>query len=88
MPHHKSAAKRMRTNEKARLRNRALKSHLKGVLKKFEQASPEEAESVLGKAVSALDRAVQKGVIPKRRADRKKSRLARRTAGERSRSPA
>jgi small subunit ribosomal protein S20 len=80
MPHHKSAAKRMRTSEKARQRNRAVKSQLKGVLKKLDQVGPEESEAALQSAVSALDRAAQKGVIPKRRADRKKSRLARRAA--------
>ena len=77
MPHHKSAVKRLRTSEKARLRNRSIKSRLKGILKKAE--SPEGTEaSVFNAAMSALDRTVAKGVIPKGRADRKKSRLAKR----------
>ena len=81
MPHHKSAEKRIRTNEKARLRNRAVKSQLKGVLKKLDQTTePDETALALRSAVSALDRAAKKRVIPKRRADRTKSRLARRTA--------
>jgi small subunit ribosomal protein S20 len=80
MPHHKSAEKRMRTNEKARQRNRAVKSQLKGVLKKLDEAGePDEAAKALQNAVAALDRAARKRVIPKGRADRTKSRLARRT---------
>jgi small subunit ribosomal protein S20 len=78
MPHHKSAVKRMRTSEKARQRNRAVKSRLKSVVKKAEEATAPEAGSAFNEAMSALDRAAAKGVIPKRRADRKKSRLAKR----------
>jgi small subunit ribosomal protein S20 len=81
MPHHKSAAKRIKTSEKARQRNRTAKSKLKSVLKKVDQTtSPEEAAAAHRDAMSALDRAAQKRLIPKRRADRKKSRLARRLA--------
>lgn len=79
MPHHKSAAKRMRTNEKARQRNRAVKSTVKSALKKFEEAPVEQAAEALRQAAAELDRAAKKGVIPKGRADRKKSRLARKT---------
>ena len=78
MPHHKSAAKRMLTSEKARQRNRAVKSRLKNVVKVAEEAPAPEAAVAFNEAMSALDRAAAKGVIPKRRADRKKSRLAKR----------
>lgn len=78
MPHHKSATKRLRTSEKARLRNRATKSRLKGVIKKAENTDGAEAAPAFNDAMSALDRAASKGVIPKGRADRKKSRLAKR----------
>jgi small subunit ribosomal protein S20 len=80
MPHHKSAAKRIRTSEKERLRNRAVKSTVKSALKKFDEAPVEQAAEALRLAVSELDRAARKGVIPKGRADRKKSRLARKTS--------
>jgi small subunit ribosomal protein S20 len=76
MPHHKSAEKRMRTNEKARLRNRAVKSTMKSALKKFDEAPAAQSAEALREAVAELDRAAKKGVIPKGRADRKKSRLA------------
>jgi len=79
MPHHKSAAKRMRTSEKARQRNRAVKSTVKSALKKFEESPVAEAAEALRQAAAELDRAAKKGVIPKGRADRKKSRLARKT---------
>ena len=78
MPHHKSAAKRIRTSEKARQRNRAVRSQVKGAIKAIDQAEgTEQAEEALRTAVSELDRAARKGVIPVRRVDRKKSRLAR-----------
>lgn len=78
MPHHKSAEKRLRTNEKARQRNMAIKSALRKQLKRQRGAEGSEVVEGLPTTASALDRAVQKGVIPKSRADRLKSRLARR----------
>ncbi|HWN82095.1 MAG TPA: 30S ribosomal protein S20 [Candidatus Udaeobacter sp.] len=76
MPHHKSAEKRMRTSDKARLRNRAVKSTMKSALKKFDEAPGAKSAEALREATAELDRAAKKGVIPKGRADRKKSRLA------------
>jgi len=76
MPHHKSAEKRMRTSEKARQRNRAVKSKLKSALKNLDMAPADDSADALKKAQAELDRAATKGVIPKGRADRKKSRLA------------
>ncbi len=78
MPQHKSAEKRMRTSVKARQRNRAVKSKVKGAIKAFDKAeSPEERAEQLRRASAELDRAARKGVLPTRRVDRKKSRLAR-----------
>jgi small subunit ribosomal protein S20 len=82
MPQHKSAAKRMRTSEKSRQRNRAVKSHLKKVLKQVDAAAPEDSAAALRDAVSALDRAAKKGVIHERQVDRRKSRLARRVQAQ------
>ncbi len=76
MPHHKSAVKRMRTSEKARQRNRAVKSKLKSALKNLDMAPADDSAEALQKAQAELARAAQKRVIPKGRADRKKSRLA------------
>jgi small subunit ribosomal protein S20 len=78
MPQHKSAAKRMRTSEKSRARNRAVKSRVKGAIKAFEEGvGTEHADEKLRDAVAELDRAARKGVLPEKRVDRKKSRLAR-----------
>lgn len=74
MPHSKSAAKRVRQNEKKRLRNKAVKSHVRTMIKKVMES--ENKEEALKKAYSALDKAVKKGVIHKNAAARKKSRLA------------
>lgn len=74
MPHHKSAVKRIKTAKLSRTRNIAVKSEIKTSLKKA-QESPQNKE-VIRMAVSKLDRAVRKGVIPKAVANRRKSRLA------------
>jgi len=76
MPQHKSCAKRIKTSEKSRLRNRAIRSRVRGAVKAFETAETGDP-AALRKAQSELDLAVKKGVLPKPRADRKKSRLAR-----------
>lgn len=75
MPHHKSAIKRVKTNKRDQTRNTAVRSSLKTSLKKATQEPSNE--SVMNGAVSTLDRAVRKGVIPKAVANRRKSRLAR-----------
>jgi small subunit ribosomal protein S20 len=76
MPQHKSNEKRMRTSKKENARNRAVKSTLKTLGKKVLAAAPADAEALYREMASELDRSAKKGVIPRRRADRKKSRLA------------
>jgi small subunit ribosomal protein S20 len=77
MPHHKSAAKRVKTNEKARLRNAAARSRVRSAVKTVRlAASKAEAEGALKNAVSILDRAAAKGIIKKETANRQKARLA------------
>ncbi len=76
MPQHKSCKKRIRTSKKQNLYNRAIKSSVKTTLKKFDVAEGEDSPLAFRAAASALDLAARKGVIPKKRADRKKSRLA------------
>jgi small subunit ribosomal protein S20 len=73
LPQHKSAAKRLKTAEKANLRNKAVKSQINSLVKRAE-ASPDEA--TLRKAVSLLDKASRTGAIHPNRASRIKSRLA------------
>ena len=77
MPHHKSAEKRVLTNEKSRVRNGAIRSRLRRSLRAQRAAEkPEEAVAALPRAISEVDVARRKGVIPAGRADRLKSRLA------------
>jgi small subunit ribosomal protein S20 len=77
MPQHASAKKRMRTSERDRQRNRAVKSQVRGATKQVRQSLGEaEAPAQLRNAHSVLDNAARKGVIHRRRVDRMKSRLA------------
>jgi len=74
VPTHKSAKKRLKTNEKTNIRNRAIKSRIKTLVKKTE-ASPDETS--LREVISSLDQAARKGVIHPNKASRIKSRLTR-----------
>jgi small subunit ribosomal protein S20 len=78
----KSQIKRNKTNEKARLRNKAVKSELKTYIRKFREAADagnaEQATSLLAVASRKLDKAVSKGVIHKNQAANRKSALAKR----------
>jgi small subunit ribosomal protein S20 len=76
MPQHKSAEKRVVTNEKRRLRNVAVRSEVKTVTKKLRSAEKDALTPALKAAHSALDKAAKKGVIARRTAARRKSRLA------------
>ena len=77
MPLHRSAKKRMRQNEKRRLRNRMVKTRLKSLRKKVTASeSSEEASQLLREAYKLYDRAADRGVIHKNKAAREKSRLA------------
>jgi small subunit ribosomal protein S20 len=76
----KSQIKRNKTNEKARLRNKAVKSSLKTAIRKAREAAAsgdaEKATVALREASQKLDKAVSKGVIHKNAAANKKSALA------------
>ena len=77
----KSQIKRNKTNEKARLRNKAVKSSLKTAIRKAREAvaagDVEKATEYQRVAARQLDKAVSKGVIHKNQAANKKSALAR-----------
>jgi small subunit ribosomal protein S20 len=78
---HKSAIKRARQNEDRRLRNRSLrtraKSNIKDVRLAVGQNQREDALRKLNEAKSVIDKASKRGVIHKRAAARKISRLSR-----------
>jgi small subunit ribosomal protein S20 len=80
----KSQIKRIRTNEKARLRNKAVKSSLKTSIRRFREAADagntDEAGTLLRSASRALDKAASKGVIHANQAANKKSAMTKRLA--------
>ncbi|MCX4667274.1 30S ribosomal protein S20 [Streptomyces sp. NBC_01381] len=76
----KSQIKRIKTNEKARQRNKAVKSSLKTAIRKAREAvaagDTQKAVEATREASRQLDKAVSKGVIHKNQAANKKSALA------------
>ena len=78
MANTKSAQKRIRSNERKRVRNQAYKSQVKSAIKKAETLifSGQASEEAVRDAVSLLDKAAVKGIIHKNNAARRKSRLA------------
>ena len=80
----KSQIKRNKQNEKARVRNKAVKSSLRTSVRKFRQAAEasdvDAATEAMRAACRQMDRAASKGVIHKNQAANRKSALARRAA--------
>jgi small subunit ribosomal protein S20 len=89
VPNTKSAIKRVKTAERNRLRNKAYKSAVKTLMKKYFAAvemyasnpTPElrqEVEQHMAIAYSKIDKAVKRGVLHRNNGARKKSSLAQR----------
>ena len=80
----KSQIKRIRTNQAATERNKAVKSELRTWIRKFREAADagnaDEAREHLATASRKLDKAVSKGVIHENQAANKKSAMAKRAA--------
>jgi small subunit ribosomal protein S20 len=85
LANHKSAIKRARQNENRRLRNKSVKTRVKNIVKSVQHAvneqTKEEALQELNFAKSVIDRAAKKGVIHKKTASRKISRLSKHVNG-------
>ena len=79
MPNIKSAKKRVLVAKVNSERNKAEKSELKTTLKKFDAAvaegNKEQADSAYKAAVKSVDQAVNKGILHKNTAARKKSNM-------------
>ena len=79
----KSQIKRNRQNEKRRLNNRNVRGAARTAVSQaraaFDEGAPETKEAIL-KAISALDKAAEKGVIHKNNAARRKGRLMKKLA--------
>ena len=80
----KSQMKRIKTNEKARLRNKSVKSSLKTAIRKYREAAEagdvETATTRMRDASKMLDKAASKGVIHANQAANRKSAMAKRVA--------
>jgi small subunit ribosomal protein S20 len=79
LANHKSAVKRARQNELRRLRNKSVKTRIKTIVKDFRSSagepSGEDMSAKITTVQSAFDKAAKKGVVHKRTAARKVSRL-------------
>ncbi|MDJ0780799.1 MAG: 30S ribosomal protein S20 [Desulfosarcinaceae bacterium] len=80
MANHKSALKRAGQNERRRMRNKAVKTTVKNEVKSVRQAVADgntaDTSALLNQAKATIDKAAKKGVLHKRTAARKVSRLA------------
>ena len=80
----KSQIKRNKQNEKARQRNKAVKSSLKTSVRRFREAADagdaDAAAAAMRDASRELDKAASKGVIHKNQAANRKSAIAKRAA--------
>jgi small subunit ribosomal protein S20 len=85
MANHFSALKRVRQTTKRTARNRAntsqLHTTLRGMRESLEKGDKVAAEQIYRQTVSALDKAIQKGVLHENTASRYKSRLSARLSG-------
>ena len=83
MANHKSAVKRARQNELRRVRNKSVKTRIKSIVKDVrspaEEISDADMSAKISAVQSAFDKASKKGVIHKRTAARKISRLTKLT---------
>ena len=74
----KSGIKRAKTSKKRKERNLSAKQAIKTAFKLAEkamQAKSGDVNELIKKAVSAIDKAVQRGILHKNKVARKKSRL-------------
>jgi len=82
LANHKSAVKRNLQSLKRRLRNRAVKTRIKNVVKRLslpgQEGDADTRTGELNTAISIIDKAAKKGVIHSRTAARKISRLTKR----------
>ena len=73
----KSQKKRIKTNEKARLRNRAAKAEMKTAVRRVREAVEAKDQAAATEAAQSacrlLDKAVSKGIIHKNQAANRKS---------------
>jgi len=84
LANHKSALKRIRSNERKRVRNRIVRSRARTEMKKartlLDNGAVEEARAATLEAIRTLDKAAVKGILHPNNVARRKSRLMKRLA--------
>lgn len=81
----KSQMKRIKTNEKARMRNRMIRSDLRTNIKKIEtliETEIKQAQEMLPTIYKKIDKAVSKGIIHQNKANRLKSNISKKLNGD------
>ncbi|PKA83561.1 SSU ribosomal protein S20P [Ulvibacter sp. MAR_2010_11] len=81
MANHKSALKRIRSNDVKRLRNRYQHKTARNVMKKFKELTDKkEAEKLFPEVVSMIDKLAKKNIIHDNKAANLKSNMAKHVA--------
>jgi small subunit ribosomal protein S20 len=80
MANHKSALKRIRSNETKRLRNRYQHKTTRNAIKKLREADKEQAETLYPSVVSMIDKLAKRNIIHDNKASNLKSSLAKHVA--------
>ncbi len=80
MANHKSALKRIRSNETKRLRNRYQHKTTRNAIKKLRESDKKEAEALLPSVISMVDKLAKKNIIHDNKAANLKSQLAKHVA--------
>lgn len=81
MANHKSALKRIRSNESKRLLNRYQHRTARNAMKKFQELTDkEEAQKVMPSVVSMIDKLAKKNIIHANKASNLKSNMAKHVA--------
>ncbi len=75
MANTKSASKRARQNVRRTLRNRSVRSRLRGMHKRAAVAGAQTDTNDIRALISAIDKAAKRGIIHKNAATRRKARL-------------
>jgi small subunit ribosomal protein S20 len=80
MANHKSALKRIRSNETKRLRNRYQHKTTRNAIKRLREADKKEAETLYPSIVSMIDKLAKNNIIHDNKASNLKSKLAKHVA--------
>ena len=80
MANHKSALKRIRSNETKRLRNRYQHKTTRNAIKKLREAEKQEAETLYPTVVSMIDKLAKRNIIHDNKAANLKASLAKHVA--------